>query len=90
MDMHDVSVGKVKKLVPNLYDKKRYVFYYKKFAIVFGIRIELKNIAFNAEKKIHRIRKEIVYITQLKIYSLSIQGKTITNTRNRVAKICNE
>ena len=88
--MHDISVGKVKKLVPNLCDKKRYVFYYKKFAIVFGIRIELKNIAFNAEKKIHRIRKEIVYITQLKIYSLSIQSKTITNTRNRVAKICNE
>ena len=43
MNVYDVSVGKVKKLVPNLFDNEQYVLHYKNLKLYLKLTMRLKN-----------------------------------------------
>ena len=49
IDRYDIKVGGVKKLIPNLFDKTKYVVHYKNLLHYLSLGIKLK--------KIHRILK---------------------------------
>ena len=49
VDCYDIKVGGVKKLIPNLYDKVKYVAHYKNLKYYLSLGIKLK--------KIHKILK---------------------------------
>ena len=98
VDWHNIKVGGVKKLIPNLYDKIKYVVHYKnlKYYLPFGMKL----------KKIHRIlkfkqknwlkvftdfnikkRQESNDEFNKNLYKLinnSIYGKSIENIRKRI------
>ena len=42
-DLYNISIGNVKKLVPNLFNKENYVIHYKNLKIYLRLRLKLKN-----------------------------------------------
>ena len=43
-DPYNIPIGNVKKLVPNLFDKEKYVSHYEKLRLYVGLGLKLKNI----------------------------------------------
>ena len=42
-DLYNISIGNVKKLVPNLFNKENYVIHYKNLKLYLRLRLKLKN-----------------------------------------------
>ena len=43
-DLYNISIGNVKKLVPNFFDKEKYVFHYENLQLYVRLGLKLKNI----------------------------------------------
>ena len=41
-NFYNISIGKVKKFVPNFYDKEKYVVHYENFQLYLRLRLKLK------------------------------------------------
>ena len=41
-DLYNISIGNVKKLVPNLFDKEKYVIHYENLKLYLRLGLELK------------------------------------------------
>jgi len=67
-DSHEVTSGKVSKLVTTLLDKEKYVLHYRNLKLYLELRLRVK--------KIHRVF--------FKLMNNSVFGKTMENLRNRV------
>ena len=43
-DFYNIPIGKVKKLVPNLFDKERYLIHYENFQLYLRLGLKQKNV----------------------------------------------
>ena len=44
-DLYDISIGTVEKLIPNVFDKQKYVLHYNKLQLYLRLGLKLKNAA---------------------------------------------
>ena len=98
VDRHDIKVGNVKKLIPNLFDKSKYIVDYKNLKYYFSLGMKLKDIHrilsfkqknwlksycdFNTEKR--RLRNDKFNKNLYKVMNSCIYGKSIENIRKRI------
>ena len=95
VDKHDIKVGGVKKLIPNLYNKIRYPVHYKnlKYYLLLGIKIKKihrilslkqKNwlTDFNTERR--RLSNDEFNKNLYKLFNNCIYGKSIENARKKI------
>ena len=97
-DKYGIKVGDVKKLIPNLRNKTKYVLYYRNLQLYLSLRMKLtkihrvlkfkqsdwmkKYIDFNTEKRKHATNDFEKDLFKLMINSL--YGKTMENLRERI------
>ena len=97
-DLYNINIGNVKKLVPNFFDKEKYVLHYENLRLNFSLGLELKKlhgilefnqsqwlklyIEFYAQNRIKAEKRSVVEINKY--------GNTIENLRNSIdAKLVN-
>ena len=97
-DLYNINTGNVKKLVPNFFDKEKYVLHYENLRLNFSLGLELKKlhgilefnqsqwlklyIEFYAQNRIKAEKRSVVEINKY--------GNTIENLRNSIdAKLVN-
>ena len=97
-DLYNINIGNIKKLVPNFFDKEKYVLHYENLRLNFSLGLELKElhcilefnqsqwlklyIEFYAQKRIKAEKRSVVEINKY--------GHTIENLRNSIdAKLVN-
>ena len=97
-DLCNINIGNVKKLVPNFFDKEKYVLHYENLRLNFSLGLELKKlhgilefnqsqwlklyIEFYAQNRIKAEKRSVVEINKY--------GNTIENLRNSIdAKLVN-
>ena len=44
-DLYNISIGTVEKLIPNVFDKQKYVLHYNKLQLYLRLGLKLKNAA---------------------------------------------
>ena len=97
-DKYDIKVGDVKKLIPNLGNKTKYVVHYRNLQLYLSLRMKLtkiyrvlklkqpdwmkKYIDFNTEKRMGATNDFEKYFFKLMINS--VYGKTMENLRKRI------
>ena len=98
VDRSDIKVGGVKKLIPNLYDKVRYVVHYKNLIYYLSLEMKLVKIRkilkfkqknslkvftdFNTKKR--RLRNDEFSKNLYKLFNNCICGKSIENARTNL------
>ena len=98
VDWHNIKVGGVKKLIPNLHDKTKYVVHYKHLLYYFSLEMKLKKIHrilcfkqknwlkgytdFNTKKR--RESNDEFSKNLYKLMNNCIYGKSIENIRKRI------
>ena len=65
VDSYKVPINSVKKLVPNFFDKEKYVLHYENLQLYLWLELKLKNIYLLLEfNKLQRLKPYVVFNTQ--------------------------
>ena len=104
-DLYNISIGNVKKLVPNLFDKEKYMIHYENLKLYLRLGLKLKNTSrirtqsITMVKTIYRLQHTKKNRSRkndkdgkalYKLMNNAINGKTMENLRNRIdAKVVN-
>ena len=67
-DLYNIPIGNVKKLVPNYFDKDKYVIHYENFKVYFRLGLKLKkNTSHIRTQSISMVKQYVEFNTQKRI-----------------------
>ena len=92
-DLYNIPIGNVKKLVPNVFDKEKYVIHYKKLQLYLTCAAtSLKNALHNSVndkdgKVLYKLMKNAVYGKLMKNLRNRLDVKVISNKKSYLQQI---